>query len=295
MADPSVNPAHAPASILDIITFGYKSAFKTLWPVSKLTLPWLLLYTLCQSYSAMQLAIIQTRVPQEIMAHMGWIAILALLFMPVFLYLHYGVARYVRDYFWTEPEGNSFRYLLPQKTVLGVLGIVLLTIVASVPITIAGLIGLLFLIIPGLIIFTYFYSASSLAYVNYLYQPEQGVLESIFKPLRLLKGHFWRTVGLGFLSFLVLMIISGPLSVFQQVLSAMGKFNPSFMYSWLFYALYTVNMLVMVWFNLCIGYVGTLFITNRYLADLQARASEEIPLTLNVAGFPVAERQPMEP
>ncbi len=295
MADPSVNPAHAPASILDIITFGYKSAFKTLWPISKLTLPFLAFSTLCQSYGVVQLASMQTRKLEEMFPHLVWLGVMGLIFLPVYFYLYYGVARYVRDYFWAEAEGNSFRYLLPQKTLLGALGIALLTIVASVPISIAGLIGLLFLIIPGLVIFTYFYSASSLAYVNYLYQPEQGVLESIFKPFRLLKGHFWRTVALGFLSFVVLMIISGPLSVFRNLLGAMGQFNPSFLHSWLFYGLSTASILVTVWFNLCIGYVGTLFITNRYLADLQARASEEIPLTLNVAGFPVAEPQRIDP
>lgn len=273
MADTSVNPAHTPASILDIITFGYKSAFKTLWPISKMALPCLLIYTASQIYPALQLVSLQqTRASQEILGHLGWIAILALVFLPVFLYLHYCVARYVRDCFWAEPEANSFRYLLPQKSVWGILCIVLLTIVAFFPVGLIGVIGLVFLVVPGLIVFSYFYSVSSLAYVNYLIQPEQGVMEGIFKPIRLLKGHFWRTIGLGAISFVVLMVISSPMSFFQQILGSMGKFNPSFANSWSFYALYTVNMLVMMWFNLCIGYVGTLFIMNRYFADLEARA-----------------------
>jgi hypothetical protein len=54
--------------------------------------------------------------------------------------------------------------------------------------------------------------------------------------------------------------------------SSSGLYTMLSAYTMLFYIIKVILSAVTVWFSLCVGYVGVLFMLNRYYADLQARA-----------------------
>jgi hypothetical protein len=265
-----------PSSILDIITSGYKSAFKTLWPVTRLTLPGLFLYGISGGlYHAKSLQMQGSKGGFEDLMSFILIAVLFMLSSFLYSYMHYCVARFISDVYWRDAQQNEstplFSYLLPKKNIWGTLGITLLTMVAFVPIGIIGIIGLLFLVVPGVAIFSYSIISSSLIYVAYLGQSEQGVFETCSQCFQLLRGNFWRTVGLGVTSWLIYLIMSSPVMVFNFALSFMAQMSPSFANSMLFPILYAIVYTIICAFAMAVGYAGTLHILNRYYFDLRSR------------------------
>ena len=277
---------HTPASILDIISYGYKRAVKIIGPVSRFSLPFILILGVGNGIFASALYA-QGRVqPQVLLGSLGILPVFAVLSW----YLHYCVAHYVRDVFWAEPESNLFSYLLPKRSLLGAVGVMLLSVGMIIPFAIAIVIavffkwaGILVATLPTVIFFTFVYMAFSLIWVAYLKEYSNGLFSAISKSISLLKGNFWRTVGLGVLNFVILCILLSPMNFLNGIIDALSKasssgvygfglYNMLSAYTMLFYIIKVVLSAVTVWFSLCIGYVGALFMLNRYYADLQARA-----------------------
>lgn len=281
MSQPTPSEIHTPASILDIISYGYKRAIKIIGPVSRFSLPFILILGVGNGIFASALYA-QGRVqPQVLLGSLGILPVFAVLSW----YLHYCVARYVRDVFWAEPESNLFSYLLPKRSLLGAVGVMLLSVGMIIPFAIAIVIavffkwaGILVATLPTVIFFTFVYMAISLMWVAYLKESGNGLFSAISHSMSLLKGHFWRTVGLGILNFVILCILLSPINFFNGMIDALSKASSSGLYTMLsaytmlFYIIKVVLSAVTVWFSLCIGYVGALLMLNRYYTDLQARA-----------------------
>lgn len=283
MPQPSQSATQTPASILDIISYGYKCAIKSLGPLSKLTWPFIILLGIG---NGLLISIISPEGRFQRQAMLGALGVLPFIAV-VSWYLHYCVARYVRDVFWEAPASNLFSYLLPHRSLLGAIALVLLITVALIPYSIVGIIGIVLLVVPGIVAYTYFYMGSSLMLVAYLKSPPEGVFKAITGTLGLLKRNFWRTIALGLLNFIIICILTSPMSFFSGTLDLVSKMNPSFTHSLPGYILRVSLYSVTVWFSLCIGYVGLVFILNRYLADLQARAQGgDLPVAPELAFTP---------
>jgi hypothetical protein len=189
----------------------------------------------------------------------------------LYSYSHYAVACYIRDVYWGETNDSIFSYLIPRKTFLGALGIGILTTCAFIPIGIVGLIGLLLFVVPGVVVFSYSGIATGLMYTAYLGHPEEGVMSTIPECLGLLRGNLWRTVALGTISWLVYLLMSSPMGVFNFLINFMASQSPSFADSLLFPISYAGIFVVISWFAVAFGFSGTLHILNRYYFDLKSR------------------------
>lgn len=266
-------------SIMDIVTFGYKKAMKVLSPVSLLCLP----AVICL---ALGTACIESLTITDHSSLFRSISYQVLAILP--MYISYAIARYVKDEFWSDAQPNPLIYLLPDKTLIGILGVGFLTVFYGIGAWFFGSIGLLFLLLPGIIIFSYFYMWSGMFYTVYLLKPQEGIWGARRSLIRLFKGHFWRTVGMGFMTCMVCMLLIVPTFLGSCILAFLKEQPPSFMQNYHFVLAYTVFMAVVQWASY-INFTGYCFILNRYYQALQARLDESVKTV--VSFNPLVERQ----
>jgi len=275
-------PVKEPASIFDMVTFGYKKAFKTLWPVTRICLPLLVVYA---AGSGLIEAIASGLLPDKLRVD------LHNLFSSALLVLNWSIACYARDAYWREAEPNPMTYLKPNRTLLGVAGIGLITAFYGIGAGLAGMLGLLLLVVPGIVIFSYFYIWSGLFYTVYLLEPENGVWAARHRVAALLRGYFKRTAGFGLLAGLVWLLAMTPVIFMSVGLELLKELPPSFFHATLFYGLYGLLDGAMEWFILAFGFTGYSFILNRYYDDLQVRREQAFNSVVNLETVRQADRQ----
>lgn len=288
MVNPAESEFQAPTSILDIITYGYKKVFRMMGPLSKLTLPVMLgTGVLSGIYHAQAIGIKLHPSTQGIvlLAISGILYFVAILLQ---VYLYYCTARYVRDIYWEDVPAPLLTYLRPNKTLLGCIGIGFLTMLAMIPAGIVGVLGLFLLVVPGVVIFSYSLIVSKFVYLVYLGRPNQGVAGAISEAIQLVKGNFWRTVGLGVVTYLIYFMVAMPFGIFQGILAFLTKTTPTFTQSLLFPILYGLSTTGINWCALAIGYAGLVSILYRYYFDLKVRSQDktlmaEEPLSLGLS------------
>jgi hypothetical protein len=197
-----------------------------------------------------------------------------------YVYLSYPIARYVRDAYWNETAENLYSYLIPRRSLLGCWGIGLLWAMMAMPVGLVGIIGLLLLIVPGVAVFSYYYSMYSLLIAGYLSDPDRGVFGTISDIFALLKGNFWRTVALGVMTWLIYACMSGALIGLQAGLEMLQEFSPSLTRNLWFPLAYGTLTGVICWFSMAVGHGTVLFVMYRYLFDLRARAQVAAPIDM---------------
>jgi len=262
------NTTSSEASVIDIVSFGYRQAFQNLLPVTKLAIPTIIIGALLGAVQFYQ-AGLKPRDPQQIIIAL---AILPLMF--VNLYNSYCVSRYARDRYFSEVQDSMFSYWIPNSTLVKVILLGLLGSLLFIPMSIVGLIGIVLLIVPGLIWFTYCFTAYNLIFALLLDKPDLGVLGSIKEGFRLMKNNINRTIGLGLLTGIIYFAIYFPMSFLRGVLSGVARFLHSDASSIGILGLSAALNALISWFAITVGLCGTMFVLYRYITDLKARHGE---------------------
>lgn len=252
-----------PASIFDIVTFGYKQAIKNFGTVFRFCWPILLIYGLSSTLLAwLTHDILPPR--QQNSLHNGLSGLL--------IYLKYAIIRYTCDTYWREPHSNLMAYLKPERVIKGLAGIAFITFLYAIGAGLAGLVGLLLLVVPGIAIFSYFYVWSGLFYTAYLINTENGIFAARGQISTLLKGNFKRTAGLGFLIGLVYCLTQIPVFCLIGGLAVLQE-QP---HASLFYGLYASLSTLVEGFVMMFSFTGYCFILNRYYEDLKVRREQGV-------------------
>lgn len=269
--------AESPVSILEIVTYGFKKAVKVFWPVSWLCLPALLLIAVgAGCIEALPIEDSTFRVKDALFKPLSLVVV----------YMNYAIARYTRDVFWEhELKENLWAYLVPDKTLLGICGIGLLTTFYGMGAGLLGMLGLLLLVVPGVAILSYYYVWSGMFYTLYLLKPEEGVWAARHAVARLFKGNFWRTAGLGLLVSLVSLLPMLPMVFLSGGLEILREMPPSFLPPFAFALLYGSLHATVYWISLAICFTGLSFVLNRYYQALQSRFDQSINSVVQFNAF----------
>lgn len=261
---------YPPASILDITSYGFRAALRHIGSMTLILLP--LLIPLALGYGFSYATILQAS-KGDFTNPMGFVIGIFMQFGCILLsyYLYYVILRYVRDVFFEAVQPNLFSYLLPKFSLLGVLGLALLLMIAWIPAGIVMLIGFILVIVPGIIAVLYFSVWSSMIFVTYLAHPEKGISSALVEVYQLLKGSFWRSIGLVMLVGLINMIISSPVGIINYISQILVETNPSFLESIWFALAYTTLYGVGAWFHATVGVSGGFFVMYRFYFDLRNR------------------------
>ncbi len=263
------------ASVLEIVTFGYKGMVKSILPLSLIALPFVLLAGI-DGYFYFRMSM--TGEP-DVLAALGHFAT-----QMIGMYFFYCVSSYIRDVYWDEAK-NPLAYLLPRMTLFGALGIGFFYMLAclgigvgvgisAVILALLGPLGIVFMVggilclIPAVIyIATYF----SLAFVVYLGTPEDGLLSALGSSFRMISGNFWRSMGLATLVWIINLVINVPVLGVFFAIGVMSSMNASVADSPMFQLGFAGLMAVASWSQVVLGQGGIVFVLNRYYHDLKAR------------------------
>lgn len=266
-------PVYPPTTVLEIVSFGYRKLFEHLWPITKLSLPFILFASLTGGFfyaDMIQASEAETLSPQQAIGSIAY----GLGLLPL-VYLLYALIRYARDVFCEDSvQANPYAYLMPNKTLLGLLGIWLLFVVAMFPIMLLMVLGFILLILPGIAVVVGLVIAAvrmTMVWYTYLLTPEQGIIEAFRQSWRLTKDNFWRTLGLGLLLGLIQWVINLPFSLLHGMLGLVNTFNPAILTSPVFPMVAAVFLAMSYWAQLILGTGAVFFVHFRYLFDLKAR------------------------
>lgn len=281
------------ASVVEIVTYGYKACLKSLWPITRLILPVVLIYAV--SITGMYMTCIgidangQTGKLQNllvqvtlIMTVVSWLAC---------AYMYYPVARYIRDVCWNEARDNVFGYLIPQKSLLGCAGLILLLVAAFMPVAVLGTIGFLFLIVPGMMVFTYFYTWFAMALAIYLGNPELGIINAMSETCNLFRGNNWRVIAVGFPTWFIYAMVSVPLFGVHFGLEMLQALWPFMVQNAFFAIAYLTTTSLTMGISIAVGFSSMLFVQYRFLFDLRAR-SKPMPPVMNITDSPATTDRP---
>lgn len=262
--------AMEPLSALDVVTYGYKGVLARIGPLSMLCLPVLLLYGLSEAFGFwFQFGNQDTGATLVT----GALYLISAIFSTLgIVYLNYSIGLYIRDLFFEESTNpNLFSYLVPRMSLIGVIGIGLMTGAIGIGVAILGVLGLLLFVVPGVMVFSFYYVWSSLIYVAFLAKPEQGVFNAISEVGALLKGNFLRAVGVGLMACVIYVMLYSPFLVVEVAVEFFREQPPSFFSEPWALVVYTLLMAGSGWVSLVIGSGGLIFILNRFYVDLHAR------------------------
>lgn len=269
-----------PASAVDIVTYGYKAVLKQLKPLTLLALPMLLASGMAQAGAFW----LQVAGDQSSLAYIG--VALAVVVLGVggaigMLYLTYVLSRYVRDLFFADTvEANLYAYYWPKMSLFGVIGIAFIVAALGLLAAIAGVIGLILLVVPGLMVFSLYYVWSSLVYVAYLAKPQQGIFDSMSEIGALMKGNLLRAAGLGILANVIFFLLYAPFLSLEVATEFFKTQPPSFLGEAWVTPVYGLLMTASGWVNVVIGTGGMLFVLNRFYIDLHIRHIDNKDLTM---------------
>ncbi len=287
----------APASVMEVVTFGYKAALKCFWPLTVMTAFFSLSYGPAATW--------YVRFSQQLadgpsLEKFAYIAFFSLFTLGITLWGYYAMNRYARDLFLAEP-GNPLACLVPGKDLLGALavgffyllalfglfvgfgilsfGVFLVAGVLSVSmagseavIGIIVIVSLLALMVPMFLCVTGLNTVFGLVLAAYVLNSDAGVFHAFGETFRVLGRNFWRTVGLSFMCWLVNVLLMIPVSAAGGVMGYMSGNSPSFLDSPAFLVGYTLLATVGNWLGMVIGMGGFVNVVFRYYYDLKIRA-----------------------
>lgn len=263
------------ASILEIVTFGFKGMVKSMLPLTLIALPYVLLAGI-DGYFYFRMSLSGQ---PDLLAALGHFAT-----QMIGMYFFYCASRYIRDVYWEE-AGNPLAYLLPRMTLFGALAIgffYLVTVlgigvgvgITAVLMALLGPLGLVVMIggilclIPVVIyIATYF----CLAFAVYLGTPENGLFAAMRESFRMINGNFWRSMGLATLVWIINLIITAPVLGVFFALGMLSTMSASVADTPMFLLGFAGLMAVASWSQVVLGQGGLVFVLYRYYYDLRIR------------------------
>ncbi len=293
------NPQYQPASVLDIVSFGYRQVFKILWPLTKLALPFLILCSvtmgaLMPSYMhfsmGMQSHAFQSGFQENFVTSLFY-GFLFFIIGVLQYYLFYVFLCFIQDLYLDTVKPNLFSYWLPQKNLLGLLGISFLFLAASIPASVILLIGFILLVLPGLAVLAgilFFMIRLAFTWIAYMLEPETGILDAFQKSWALTQHNFWRSVGLLCLILVIQGIIFAPFGLISIIITGLS-FSLMGQGHFVFSIVYTLYFAIRFWAQYVIGIGGLIFISYRYVFDLEARKNATVSIVPPETGdFPEA-------
>lgn len=295
-----------PVSALDIVTYGYKAGLKSLWPVTRVVLAFALLYAPLATVYVRAISS-QGNSPPDVSMVM-FMAAFMLFCLGVTFWSYYAITRYVRDCFRNQVAGNPLLYLLPRWDLLGGMGIgvvYLMSLAACGVMFMAGMIAMMMglgvvnivsgggspvlfaalgigvvvlVFLPMLLGINYINTLFGFVFSVYMSSPEKGVFAAFGETFRMMRGHFWRTVGISLMTWVVNFILMLPMGLIGFFSRLLTQSDPTFMDSAAFLIGYTVLAFLGNWVNIAISMSGFVFVLYRYYLDLSLRA--EMPNNL---------------
>ena len=287
-------PSFAPAAVIDIVSFGYKKLFNSFWDLIKLSAIPFLLYAIPSGFALISPIKLQDGAIPDLSLLIPLLVTYGVMFLGSLLMMYSGYVnlRYIRDANFSEVRSNIFSYYIPDKTLLGLMGLgtcyLMAYAVAMIPLSILAVatfaIGIAFppLIVLGIIgiaiiaipLFLYILTFFSLASVIYMSFPKLGVVFAIGETQRLVQNNILRTVGLGFSVGLVYTLAVLPFSMLGGVSGFLSAAGTSFLNAStipLILPLYILMILVTAGAGHIIGMGGTQSVSFRYYFDLLSR------------------------
>ncbi len=260
------------SSISEILHDGYQGLLESLIPLTKLGLPFFIFGGATSGFIFSDNSIFLH--PHRIHSFQELSKLLAgsglmILISVVMAYVYYIFIRYIRDTYQNAVKSDLYDYLIPQMDLLGLIGLMLISIFLSIPALVVILIGLILLVVPGIIILIYFSTWVMMLYVTYINNSKAGILEGLRENLGLLKGMFWRTVALGFIAGLVKFLIELPFSFILQAVMAIARLHPGAGQTYSLPILFSVLFSATYWAHFVLGTGGFLFVMMRYYWDLR--------------------------
>lgn len=296
--------ASKPASLFEILTFGYKAAWRIRGPLAWLTLP---LALLCGFLEACY------QEPQDFWKGMGVLVLTA----TCTLYGFYIVARYTRDALMSE-SAPVFSYWLPRINCWGSAWIGLLhsftlvVIIVGDTLTIgrihdddlarwfqsagywgqfwAAILMLVIYVSPVAVLGSYANVAFGLYLAEYLERPGRNIVAAMGRWLRLLlRVPPGRLMMLGFVAFLLCGLLALPVWEIGAVKSAVADMNPSVLENPLFFVCNVLVSALDNWFYMAMGFGGFVAAMFRLHADLKFRHEQTPGLIEFPEAPPVAD------
>jgi hypothetical protein len=272
-------PQFSPTAVIDIVSFGYRRLFKNLWPVTKLSLPFVLFSGLTGGFFYSDLLQLQkldanTTPTIDDLISLGLVYGVFLLGTVVMFYALYAILRYVKDLHHDEVDSNLYNYIFPEGRLWGLLGISLLYGVAAIPLGILMILGFIMLILPGLAVLVgiiYLATRLTMSWVAYMERPEMGMFDAFAQSWRLTADNFWRTLAISFVVAVVSTIINTPFSVLGSISGMVAQLNPSFVSNPVFPVMSSVILAISNWAQYVIGMGGMVFVYFRFYYDLESR------------------------
>ncbi len=276
-----------PASLFEILTFGYKAAWRLLGPLTLLTLPFALACGFTEAYY---------RTWQDFWSGMGVLLMTAV----CTLYGFYAVSRYMRDTLMAEPSPGLFSYWLPRVNGFGFAWIGLLHSFVMVVIVVgdmlmitrisnqellrlfqatgywsqfwASVVVLALFLLPVATLGSYANVAFGLYLAEYLARPGYNIVAAMMAWLRVLRDASpARLMMLGFIATLLGAILALPAWEIVAIKEAVSDVNPSLAVNPAFFALDLLISALDNWFYMAIGFAGFMAAMFRLNADLQCR------------------------
>lgn len=295
----ATNPTLPPASIMDIVSFGYKNAFRCVGPVTKLIWPVVLLHGLLLSFyhpAIVEFAEHGSFDSEKFLQLLGTGACLVINGL-LLGYLQYVIVRFVRDLYWSTPKPSLWSYLKPEASLGGyVLFSLGLGVLTALAVSASGLLIFLGIVtIIGWIVTFPLTIAVWLFYCWYAIPRYQMVLAIYFghqdksfsenlgfaftECANVLRGSFWRTFGLGLLVSVVYLALSLSFIFCNGLEGFLEKQNPSFLHSIWFTVSYGLTTSLATWFAL-IMHGGAFFVMYRYYYDIKIRRIAAAPVQM---------------
>lgn len=272
-------PAYNPMPVLDIVSYGYRQFFRAIVPLTKLSLPFLLFAAITGGFIYPDLLKVQAAGEPSVEDLGMFLAMSSMMGLGtvVMYYALYPMLRYVRDVYADEIKDSLFSYLIPQGSLLGLLGIMICYAVGSVLAVLLTFIGFLLLVVPGLVLIGGIFFLNyrfAMVWVAYMDAPSQGVFNAFRESWRLTENNFWRTVGLGIVCTIIQSILNFPFSLVDFFMGFLSGLNPSMVNHPVFPVVSASLLGVSYWAQFVLGFGGIIFVFYRYLFDLRVRKGE---------------------
>lgn len=253
-------------SVLDTVTYGFKAAFKSLPKVSWAILPWVIIYAIADTAG------------QFFEGGSGAVLLFSLIVSwSVLLYMIYPASRTVRDIFLDRTkERYTFKRI---REFFCCSGIIFAVWLGMIPVCLLTLVGLVFFIVPGLIIWGYYIYWTTCVLAIYLAASEKGVIHALKQSFKFRKGHFLRMACIGFLGWFIFSCLSGVMALPIWGMQFMKSLSPSMTHSLWFPAVYAIFSGISIWFTISVGHCGLMFMAYRYYQD--SRSGETGPIELS--------------
>jgi hypothetical protein len=142
-----------------------------------------------------------------------------LLMIPLSIYYYYCQFRFIPESYKTPASQFSMQKLWAfDNNLWGFLGLGILLILIYIPVYIAGIIGMICLIVPGLAIFALYYAYMLISLFAFCENPADGVTAPLGKAMTLIKEDWMRWLALSTVIIAGSLVLMVPIMIVSMIL-----------------------------------------------------------------------------